>query len=230
MSDTLAKLKILIEYWVNHNREHIEENEKWLQRAREEGMDKLAHRIEHVIVLSRQVSEELERALEDLGKQEEGHAPHGHGHRHIQLHPIGVIRTPYIETAPFQPSEDAEGDFRIVLNREYAESLYRLDSFSYIHVLFFLEHRMGGYSSRVTPPQSGGKEVGLFASRSPARPNPIGLSVVRIRKIEDNVLHISGIDAYDGSPVLDIKPYVETLDSKIGAGNGWADEVSTGGK
>jgi tRNA-Thr(GGU) m(6)t(6)A37 methyltransferase TsaA len=184
----------------------VEEAAKLIVRNGEIEVHTLFGERKVLIVLSRQVSEELERALEDLGKQEEGHAPHGHGHRHIQLHPIGVIRTPYIETAPFQPSEDAEGDFRIVLNREYAESLYRLDSFSYIHVLFFLEHRMGGYSSRVTPPQSGGKEVGLFASRSPARPNPIGLSVVRIRKIEDNVLHISGIDAYDGSPVLDIKP------------------------
>jgi tRNA-Thr(GGU) m(6)t(6)A37 methyltransferase TsaA len=226
MSETEEKLRLLIEYWVDHNREHINENEKWLKKAEADGLHSIAHRIEHVVSLSRQVNDELEHALHSLGKK---HSHHVHDHRHFQLHQIGVIRTPYTTSVPFQPDEGAGGDFRVILDEQYAEGLMGIETFSYILLLFFLDRKIKGYSLRVTPPRAGGKEVGLFASRSPSRPNPIGLSVVRIKEIQGNVIHTSCIDAYDGTPVLDIKPYIETLDSKIGSGGGWINEKGSDG-
>jgi len=68
-------------------------------------------------------------------------------------------------------------------------------------------------------------EIGLFASRSPQRPNPIGLSIVRVKEINGNEITISGIDAYNGTPLLDIKPYIQFLDSKEDANNGWFDTL-----
>jgi tRNA-Thr(GGU) m(6)t(6)A37 methyltransferase TsaA len=67
--------------------------------------------------------------------------------------------------------------------------------------------------------------VGVFASRSPTRPNPIGLSVVRIKRIEGNVIHVSGLDVFDGTPLLDIKPYIDELDVKKDANLGWVGDM-----
>jgi tRNA-Thr(GGU) m(6)t(6)A37 methyltransferase TsaA len=80
----------------------------------------------------------------------------------------------------------------------------------------------------VSPSWAKGARVGLFASRSPRRPNPIGLCVVKLREIRDNVINTDRIDAYDGSPLLDVKPYLEAVDSRPGAGNGWIDELDEG--
>jgi tRNA-Thr(GGU) m(6)t(6)A37 methyltransferase TsaA len=76
----------------------------------------------------------------------------------------------------------------------------------------------------VSPPNDRDLEVGVFSSRSPDRPNPIGLSIVRLKKIVENKVYITGIDAFDKTPLLDIKPYMEKLDCKEGAGNGWGRE------
>ncbi len=75
------------------------------------------------------------------------------------------------------------------------------------------------------PPWAPEMEIGVFASRSPNRPNPIGLSIVKIKKIINNIIYISGIDAFDGTPVLDIKPYLKDLDAKCDANYGWVDET-----
>jgi tRNA-Thr(GGU) m(6)t(6)A37 methyltransferase TsaA len=77
----------------------------------------------------------------------------------------------------------------------------------------------------VSPPWADGKKVGVFASRSPVRPNPIGLSVVRIKNIVENRIYTSGLDAFDGTPLLDIKPYIKDLDSKSDANYGWIEEM-----
>jgi len=73
----------------------------------------------------------------------------------------------------------------------------------------------------VTPPWANGKQVGVFASRSPVRPNSIGISVVLVKRIDNNEIFISGLDAYDGTPLLDIKPYINDLDVKYDANYGW---------
>ncbi len=77
----------------------------------------------------------------------------------------------------------------------------------------------------VSPPWAGGVNVGVFASRSPDRPNHIGLSIVHIKRIINNEILTSGLDAFDGTPVLDIKPYIKDLDVKSDANYGWIEEI-----
>ncbi len=140
---------------------------------------------------------------------------------------IGTIHTPYSDRAPNQPvdREVEEGRFRVVLEDRYAEALGDLEQFAYIYVLFACHRQTGEPELRVQPPWARGKEVGLFASRDPHRPNPIGLSAVRLLRVEGSTLHIGPIDAFDGTPVLDIKPYLRLLDSKEDANHGWVDDL-----
>ena len=140
----------------------------------------------------------------------------------LKLKSIGTIRTPHIHNAPDQPVEHDEGDFRVVLNPEYTSGLHELESFRYIYLVYYMDRMGRVVSMRAKPPRAGGIEVGVFASRSPARPNPIGLSIVRLLRIVNNVLFTSGLDVLDGTPLLDIKPYLKDLDSKQDANNGWA--------
>jgi len=141
-----------------------------------------------------------------------------------KLKPIGVIRTPYTNKPPHQPEPDAEGEFYIELNPEFAEGLHKLESYTYVYVLFHLDRTTRPVKLLVTPPWAAGVQVGLFASRSPHRPNPIGLSIVRLKDIDGNRLDITGIDAMDRTPLLDIKPYVRSLDCKNDANDGWRHE------
>jgi tRNA-Thr(GGU) m(6)t(6)A37 methyltransferase TsaA len=144
----------------------------------------------------------------------------------FEIKSIGIIRTPYVSSAPYQPFRDqADEDFCIVLNPEFTEGLYRLESFRYIYVIYFLDKINREPSMIVSPPWSNGEKVGVFASRSPVRPNPIGLSVVEIKSIKDNVIYISSIDAFNGTPVIDIKPYIKDLDTREDANYGWVDEL-----
>ncbi len=147
--------------------------------------------------------------------------------RQLTYEPIGVLRTPYGERAPNQPvdREVEEGRFRLELREELAEGLAQLDRFSYLYVLFALDRVDGTPAMRVKPPWAGGKEVGLFASRSPGRPNPIGLSVVRLLRVHGATIHLGPIDALDGSPVLDVKPYFARLDAKEDANLGWVEDL-----
>lgn len=138
----------------------------------------------------------------------------------IKLQSIGVIRTPYTADPPHQPDPEADGEFYLDLNPDLAAGLDKLESYKYLYVLFHLDRLDRPVRMTVTPPKSGGLEVGLFAGRSPARPNPIGLSAVRLKRIEGNRLFISGIDALDGTPLLDLKPYIRRLDCKDDADNG----------
>jgi tRNA-Thr(GGU) m(6)t(6)A37 methyltransferase TsaA len=117
--------------------------------------------------------------------------------------------------------DHGQGDFRVVLNPEYKPGLLKLNSFRYMYVLYHIHRVRRKTSMVVTPPWTAGAKIGLFASRSPLRPNPIGLSIVRIKEIIDNEIVTSGIDAFDRTPVLDIKPYVKDLDSKPDANYGW---------
>ena len=143
----------------------------------------------------------------------------------IRFRPIGWIRTPYKDNPPNQPDPEVEGEFRIDLDPDLTDGLYKLESFHYIYVLFYQNRPDKPVSLRVRPPGGGGVEVGLFASRSPRRPNPIGISTVRLKRIEDNRLYISGIDVLDRTPLLDIKPYLKKLDAKEDADNGWSDKT-----
>ena len=140
-----------------------------------------------------------------------------------EVEQIGILRTPYFNNAPYQPLNDDDGDFRIVVDKEFSEGLCELKEFSYIYVMYYLHRKTGTLSMLVTPPRANGKQVGVFASRSPIRPNSIGISVVRVKRIVNNEIFISGLDAYDGTPLLDIKPYINDLDVKYDANYGWID-------
>lgn len=143
--------------------------------------------------------------------------------KNIILQPVGITHTPYTEKAPFRPDENADGDFFIDLHPEYSEGLYKLDAFSHIIVIFYFD-RINEVHLTAHPPRLNGEEVGLFASRSPYRPNKIGLNVLRLLKIEGSRIFTSPMDVLDATPVLDIKPYIPDTDLKIHASRGWLPE------
>jgi len=141
------------------------------------------------------------------------------------VRPIGFVRTPFVDKvqAPRQPSvgQGAGAAGTIEVLPEYKDAIDDLDGFSRIWVLFWFDR---AHSSRmkVTPPRSE-KKRGVFATRSPHRPNPIGLSVVRLDRIENCTIHISDLDILDSTPVLDIKPYLPYADAFVDASSGWLD-------
>ena len=143
----------------------------------------------------------------------------------ISFRPIGVIRTPYKgDHAPYQAPERDEGESRLVLEAEYEPGLKDIETFTYIYVLYYMDRARKDVSMTAHPPWAGGKGVGIFAARSPHRPNPIGLSIVKVREIKGNVVITSLMDAFDKTPLLDIKPYFAELDAKDDANYGWLDE------
>jgi tRNA-Thr(GGU) m(6)t(6)A37 methyltransferase TsaA len=141
----------------------------------------------------------------------------------LALQPIGVLRTPYRERgdAPRQPLEGAQGSFRVELHETWAAGLQGLARCRYAWLLYWLHRIAPSGAVTVRPPWPDAPEVGVFASRSPDRPNPIGLAPVRILAVRGSVLEIAAVDALDGTPVLDIKPYLTTLDSIPDAGDCW---------
>ncbi|MBN2073885.1 MAG: tRNA (N6-threonylcarbamoyladenosine(37)-N6)-methyltransferase TrmO [Actinobacteria bacterium] len=157
------------------------------------------------------------------GKDSEGSGParSANGAKSFEFTQIGVIKTPYIDNAPYQPVQEDEGDFHIDIYPQYVNGLLALNEFRYIYVIYYIDRVKNEQSMTVSPPWTIGAEVGVFASRSPVRPNFIGLSVVKIRNIEGNKIFTSGLDVFDGTPLLDIKPYLKDLDSKEDANYGW---------
>lgn len=131
----------------------------------------------------------------------------------ISFESIGVIKTPYEDdkTAPRRPDLEAQGTFSIFVDRKYKDALKDLDQFSHL-IVFFHFSRSEKTNLLVHPPHMNGKQTGLFASRSPNRINKIGMDVVRILSIEENVIHTSPMDILNNTPLLDIKPYIPSLD------------------
>ena len=119
---------------------------------------------------------------------------------------------------------------RIVFEPEYAnaDALRGIEGFDYLWLIweFSLNGKQGGeWSPLVRPPLLGGNEyMGVFATRSPFRPNPLGLSSVRLLSVEDGALVVAGADLVDGTPIYDIKPYVEYADAHVGVRSGFVDE------
>lgn len=140
------------------------------------------------------------------------------------LSSIGFLKTPYEEEAPYQPVQDNTKEFIIELNPVYSESLKGLASFNYCYVIYYLHKALRTQNPTLKPNWAEGYEVGVFASRSPERPNPIGISVVKILSIQNNLIYIDSIDAFNHTPVLDIKPYIDELDAKKDANLGWVEQ------
>jgi tRNA (adenine37-N6)-methyltransferase len=142
----------------------------------------------------------------------------------VTFTPIGVVRTPFPDHAGMPIQTVAAKGVRgtIELDPAYAGALADLDGFTHLHLITHM-HRTGGVSLRVTP-YLDTVERGVFATRSPKRPNPIGLSLVRLVGIEGAILHVEELDLLDGTPLLDIKPYVPPFDDREGARYGWFEQ------
>lgn len=143
-------------------------------------------------------------------------------------HPIGVLRTPYkrLSDMPIQPA-GAKGVYgHIVLNPELSDGLKDLDGFSHVFVLYSF-HQTAEAQLQVVPFLDD-KPHGVFATRAPCRPNPVGLSLLRLHKINRNVLELEGVDMLDNTPLLDIKPYVLDFDMPTGhIRSGWLRDAET---
>ena len=150
-------------------------------------------------------------------------------HLSLQLRPIGIIHTPFTsrEGMPRSTSQAAGIKGTVEVFEEYRPGLKDLDSFSHVILIWHLD-RSSDYELEVVPPKQT-QTRGLFASRAPNRPNPIGLSIVKLDRIERGVLHVDGADMLDGSPLLDIKPYIPASDSIPDARPGWLHESKGGG-
>jgi len=141
--------------------------------------------------------------------------------------PIGVIRTPFptLEGMPIQPSgaEGVRGTIEVF--PEFEKGLLDLDGFSHLIPLYHF-HRSKGFALEVTPFLEDTRH-GVFATRAPRRPNAIGLSVVRLTGIVDNrILQVENIDVLDGTPLLDLKPYVPSFDHWKADSSGWLDATA----
>jgi tRNA-Thr(GGU) m(6)t(6)A37 methyltransferase TsaA len=152
----------------------------------------------------------------------------------LTLGPIGIIHSEHREPrrTPIQPvcAEGSPG--RVVVFSQYAEALDDVEGFSHLHLIYWL-HRaaelassIAGRSPLKVVPFLDDVPRGVFATRAPVRPNPLGLSVVRLVERRGAELLVEDLDVLDGTPLLDIKPYVERFDVRLGTRSGWTEQVS----
>jgi tRNA-Thr(GGU) m(6)t(6)A37 methyltransferase TsaA len=146
----------------------------------------------------------------------------------ISFTPIGVVRSPFAEKfdAPRQPGivKGVSASIELFSGRGFEHALEDLEGWDRIWVVFVFD-RNKGWRPKVLPPRSEGKRRGVFSTRSPHRPNPIGISVVPLVAVEGLTLRIRDVDMLDGTPVLDIKPYVPYADAFPDAKTGWLGET-----
>lgn len=138
----------------------------------------------------------------------------------VRYSPIGTIHSPFTTEAgmPIQTGfSDAAGT--VDLDPEYVEGLRDLEDFSHI-ILVYHFHRSDGYEL-LPEPYMEDKPHGVFATRAPRRPNPVGISVVELREVSGSTLHVDGIDVIDGTPLLDVKPFVPAFNGVENVTIGW---------
>jgi len=147
----------------------------------------------------------------------------------IAVKPIGVIRTTYKESKgiPIQGKfvKDVIGTAEVF--PEYQEGLKDVEGFSHVYLIYYFDRAKE--EQLLGKPFLEDDERGIFAIRSPMRPNRIGISIVKLEKVEDNVVTFSEVDILDGTPLLDIKPYVSYFDSRENVKNGWIDKHFSNG-
>jgi len=146
--------------------------------------------------------------------------------RVLRLRPIGVIRTPFREAAgtPIQPRQAKGVKGTVEVFERFQEGLKDLQGFERIWLVYWF-HRAAEARLRVIP-YLDDQERGLFATRAPCRPNPIGISPVRLLGVEGNVLSVADVDILDGTPLLDIKPYVPHFDCFEVTRCGWVEKAA----
>lgn len=136
------------------------------------------------------------------------------------MFPIGIIHSPFVEKSdtPIQPTR-SQAAGQVEVYPEFSAGLADIEGFSHI-ILLYIFHKSNGYSLRVIPFLDD-KLHGLFSTRYPCRPNPLGMSIVHLVSRRENILEIEGVDILDGTPLLDIKPYVPEFDLPKDVRNGW---------
>jgi tRNA-Thr(GGU) m(6)t(6)A37 methyltransferase TsaA len=143
----------------------------------------------------------------------------------IAFEPIGIIRTPHtrLEGMPIQPAGARGVEGTVEVFEPFRAGLKDLDGFSHVILLYHF-HRSEGCNLEVVPFLDD-QPRGLFATRAPRRPNPIGLSIVQLTAVEDGVLRVRNVDMLDGTPLIDIKPFVPTFDAPEDVRTGWLEHV-----
>lgn len=145
----------------------------------------------------------------------------------IIIKPIGIIHSPFTvnDKLPRQGrfSEDTEG--YIELNSKYVDGLLDLDTFTHAILIFYFHESK--FSDLIQKPKRDNKPHGIFATRTPQRPSGIGTTTVKIKSIKDNIIEFYGADMINGTPLLDIKPYISDIDSYPKAGRGWLENLLT---
>ena len=143
----------------------------------------------------------------------------------VTYKPIGIIRSPHTkqEDTPIQPVFARGVAGRVELLPEYDEGLRDIEGFSYIYLLYAFDRAKE--ARLLVVPYLEDTERGVFATRAPCRPNALGMSLVRLLRREGVVLHIEDVDVLDGTPLLDIKPYIGRYDSREDVRSGWQDDV-----
>jgi tRNA-Thr(GGU) m(6)t(6)A37 methyltransferase TsaA len=141
--------------------------------------------------------------------------------KEIKYKPIGIIRSPFrdVNGMPIQPTGARGITGTVEVEPRYADGLQDIEGFSYI-ILIYHFHLSEGYSLKVKPFLDD-RRHGVFSTRAPRRPNPIGMSIVRLVTVEGCTLHIEDVDVVDGTPLLDIKPYVPEFDVREVEKTGW---------
>jgi tRNA-Thr(GGU) m(6)t(6)A37 methyltransferase TsaA len=142
----------------------------------------------------------------------------------MEIHPIGSIHSPHKtkNECPIQPACSSNAEGTVEVFEEYADGLKDIETFS--HLYLFYQFDRAGKIELVRPTFLDDKPHGIYASRHPCRPNGIGISIVRLVRREGNVLAVAGLDVLDGTPLLDIKPYIPMFDAVDAASNGWVAE------
>jgi tRNA-Thr(GGU) m(6)t(6)A37 methyltransferase TsaA len=142
----------------------------------------------------------------------------------IKYKPIGIIHSPFVEPigTPIQPRAAEDVDGTVEIFPEYAEGLKDLENFS--HIILIYHFHLSKKSLLKVKPFMDNQIHGVFSTRAPTRPNPIGISVVRLIRIEENILYVRDVDILDGTPILDIKPYVPQFDVRENVKIGWLEK------
>lgn len=141
----------------------------------------------------------------------------------IELTPIGIFRSPQVHPyeAGRQPDDHhSEGVIVLFAGQNFEQALTDLEGCERIWVIFLFHHNPH-WNPMVLPPRGSDKKVGVFATRSPYRPNPVGMSCVKVKSLDKLKIHVEGADILDGSPILDIKPYIAYADSFPGCEPSW---------
>jgi len=140
------------------------------------------------------------------------------------LTPIGHVHSIY-RTIGEAPRQGTNEHATIEIFPDFEQGLQDIEEFSHLYIVYWL-HQSSGYTLIVQPPWQTGRH-GLFTTRSPHRPNPLGLSVVQLVKRTQNILEVTNLDAIEGTPVLDIKPYIKRLDCHPDSTDGWAENLES---